>query len=136
MNAIDMNILVYALSEDEEQKALIAQRLPESLDPANTVLLWQVAVEFGAVMSRFARQNRISGPWEVAWRNARLQFPLALPQASSLERAGAIRATSGVSYWDSLILAACVDAGVTRFYTEDRRGRSVIEGVELVDPFA
>ena len=41
----------------------------------------------------------------------------------------------GVSFWDSMLYAACLDTGVTRLYSEDVPG-SAIPGLEIVNPFA
>lgn len=135
MNAIDTNILVYALSDDEPAKSLAAQQLLRSLQPTDTVLLWQVAVEFGAVVARLARQRRISTTEQDAWHMARSRFRLVLPEASCLELASGLRSRFGVSYWDSMIIAACLNAGVTTLYSEDRQSAPKIEGITIVDPF-
>ena len=39
------------------------------------------------------------------------------------------------SLWDALILAACVEAGVDTFYSEDLPGFDDFEGVRVVNPF-
>jgi predicted nucleic acid-binding protein len=41
-----------------------------------------------------------------------------------------------LSFWDALIIAACLEGGVTRLYSEDFTGNSRIEGLSLVNPFA
>ena len=40
-----------------------------------------------------------------------------------------------LSHWDSLLLAACADAGVTRLYSEDMQHGTDIDGVKIINPF-
>jgi len=40
-----------------------------------------------------------------------------------------------VSLWDALILAACVEAGVEVFYSEDLPGFDDLADVRIVNPF-
>jgi predicted nucleic acid-binding protein len=39
------------------------------------------------------------------------------------------------SLWDALILAACVEAGVNTFYSEDLPGFDDFDGPRVVNPF-
>jgi hypothetical protein len=41
----------------------------------------------------------------------------------------------GVSLWDALILAACVDAGVDVLYSEDVPAVETFETVRVINPF-
>jgi len=41
-----------------------------------------------------------------------------------------------MSYWDAMIVAACLEAGVTKLYSEDSFGYDNIDGLEIVNPFA
>jgi predicted nucleic acid-binding protein len=43
-----------------------------------------------------------------------------------------LRLTRGASLWDALILAACVEAGVATFYSEDLPGFDDLGGVRVV----
>jgi predicted nucleic acid-binding protein len=62
-------------------------------------------------------------------------FPLVVPSGSYVSRAWRLVADHQMSYWDAMLVAACVDAGVTRLYTEDVQGKPAIEGVEFINPF-
>lgn len=136
MNAIDTNVLVYAFDLDSQQKGTRALELITTLPVGDTVLLWQVACELSAVLTRIGpRAPNIADP-ERALIIVRARFPLVIPRDSVLDLAWRIRRDHQVSTWDALLIAACVDAGVTRLYTEDLQGKPVIEGVEIVSPFA
>jgi predicted nucleic acid-binding protein len=136
MIAVDTNVLVYAVDANETLKGPRAVALLEEIAPQQAILLWQVVCEFGAALSRrqAAGQFRIQVPEVVdAWLEI---FPLALPTRAVLSTAWRLQSQFQVSYWDAMLLAACRDAGVTRLYTEDLQSRPIIEGIEIVNPFA
>jgi predicted nucleic acid-binding protein len=60
---------------------------------------------------------------------------LALPSEAILDRAKGLQLTRGASFWDALILAACAEAGVEIFYSEDLPGFDDYEGVRVINPF-
>jgi predicted nucleic acid-binding protein len=41
-----------------------------------------------------------------------------------------------LSHWDSLLVAACQETGVTRLYSEDMQHGADYDGVKIVNPFA
>ncbi len=136
MIAVDTNILVYAVDANEPIKGPKAIELLRALQNQQAVLLWQVVCEFGAAITRrrIATDPPLGTPAVVsAWLDI---FPLALPSRAVVEHAWRLMTTHQMSYWDSMLLAACIDVGVTRLYTEDMQGRPSIEGIELVNPFA
>jgi predicted nucleic acid-binding protein len=47
-----------------------------------------------------------------------------------------LRARFSLSHWDSLLLAACKDAGVTTLYSEDMDAGTDYDGLTVVNPFA
>ncbi|MGH9371928.1 MAG: PIN domain-containing protein, partial [Vicinamibacterales bacterium] len=62
-------------------------------------------------------------------------LPLVLPSEGMLVRAKELHLTRGASFWDALILAACAEAGVEIFYSEDVPGFDDFDGVRVVNPF-
>lgn len=58
-----------------------------------------------------------------------------LPGWDVLDRAEGLLATHSLSFWDSMILAACLEAGVSRLYSEDLTTYPRINGLECVNPF-
>jgi predicted nucleic acid-binding protein len=51
-----------------------------------------------------------------------------------LSRAKSLHLRNHCSFWDAMIIAACMDCGVTRLYSEDLPGRT-FEGLVIVNPF-
>jgi predicted nucleic acid-binding protein len=45
-------------------------------------------------------------------------------------------ATHNLSFWDAMIVSACMETGITRLYTEDfDNSLNQATGVEMVNPF-
>jgi predicted nucleic acid-binding protein len=65
--------------------------------------------------------------------------PFSLPTREALIVAQRLHLESQWSFWDALIVGACVDcvdAGVTRLYLEILPGGPVPEGLAIINPFA
>lgn len=136
MIAVDTNVLVYAVDADEPTKGEKAAALLRGLDPAATILLWQVACEFGAVIDRRRRQGTVGVDARQAIDMWLGMYRLAVPTRAALDAAWRLMRESQVSYWDALLLGACVEAGVTTLYTEDSQSADAIQGIRLINPFA
>jgi predicted nucleic acid-binding protein len=142
MNAVDTNILIYSADSDEVKKGPVAVALLDRLanDATPTLLLWQVLCEFTAFAAK-ARQRAAparpsdAGAFEYV-RAIRDRFRLVLPGPAVSDLAIDIHLNDQVSIWDSMLLAACVEAGVTQLFTEDTQSRPTIRGVRVVNPFA
>lgn len=133
MNAVDTNVLFYAHDSRDAQKQAQANRLIAGL--TDGVLLWQVACEYLAASRKLAK---FGYRYDDAWQDLadlRAVWECKLPDWSVLDRADAYGAAHGLSWWDALIVAASVEAGVTRLYSEDLGGRAPIDAVEFINPF-
>lgn len=132
MNAVDTNVLIYAYDVRDAASHDKASRLIESL--RDGVTLWQVACEFIATSQRL-KQPSFTG--DIAWQRLgevmRLH-PLVTPTPRVLERARDLVRVHQLHFWDAMIHAACLDAGVKRLYSEDIPG-SAIPGLEIINPF-
>jgi predicted nucleic acid-binding protein len=63
-------------------------------------------------------------------------FPLIPPNAEILGRAQNLHLLHSISFWDSLILASCVEADVETLYSEDVPGHASLPGLRVINPFA
>ncbi len=63
-------------------------------------------------------------------------FRLVLPSPGVLDRARVLHVEQQWSFWDAMIVAACLDADVTRLYSEDLPGRAAPNELDIVNPFA
>ncbi|HUE87257.1 MAG TPA: hypothetical protein VMO26_14370 [Vicinamibacterales bacterium] len=62
-------------------------------------------------------------------------MPLVLPTDVVLSRAKDVHLVRRASFWDALILAACVEAGVEILYSEDLPGFDDLDGLRVINPF-
>ena len=111
-----------------------AQHLTTNL--SSGALLWQIACEFIAASRKLAPFGFTQAQ---AWREIErlsLVWTFILPSENVLTRAERLTATYNLSFWDAMIVAACLEGGVTRLYTEDfDDSLSKATGVEIINPF-
>ena len=131
---IDSNILVYMLDSTDLDKREVAVRLVNQLvDDENGCISFQVVQE---------TLNVITGKMGIAHETA-LEFmddtliPLWKidPKTELYLRALDVQARYGFSFYDSLIIAAALEAGCTRLYSEDMQHGQRIEGLTIQNPF-
>jgi predicted nucleic acid-binding protein len=133
MNAVDTNVLIYAHDPRDLRKQAIAVALIESLTDA--ALLWQVACEY---ISASRKLLPFGYSRDQAWldiRELRLVWAAELPNWDVMDRAKDVFNRYGLSYWDSMVVAACLETGVARLYSEDFSGQANLDGLEIVNPF-
>ncbi len=138
MNAVDTNVLLYSLDASEPTKRPIAQALLRDLRASSekTVLPWQVLCEATAQLRTWTAKKRISAEVAANYiQSFRGIFPIKSPRAVVFDHALELYERFSLSHWDSLLLAACADAGVTRLYSEDMQHGADIDGVKIINPF-
>jgi predicted nucleic acid-binding protein len=133
MNAVDTNVLIYARDPRDSDKQAAATALLSSL--TDGVLLWQVACEYVAASRKLEQfgYDRTQALADVA--DMREAWQTILPTWSVIDRATQLLRTYQLSFWDAMIIAACLEAGVTRLYSEDFDKSAQAEGVEIINPF-
>jgi predicted nucleic acid-binding protein len=133
MNAVDTNVLLYAHDPRDPSKQRAALEILATLDEG--ALLWQVACEF---LSASRKLEPMGYNREHAWSEVeRLQgiWSTVYPSRETLETAQRLLTRFSLSFWDAMILAACITGGVNKLYTEDFGGYPEVEGVRVVNPF-
>jgi predicted nucleic acid-binding protein len=139
MNAIDTNVLVYLVDDRESVKQAKADDLVHRLTmpPVSTILLWQVIAEFVACMRRWQAAGRLTAAEAEAYAQRMLGlFPLVLPNVHVVTESFHLTARHSLSHWDAMLLAACIEAGVTTLYSEDLTDAATYDTVTVVNPFA
>jgi predicted nucleic acid-binding protein len=139
MNAVDANVFVYAFDAYEPVKQAKAQQLLGRLRqvPAETVLLWQVAGELLNCLRRWEAKGRISAAdVEKDFHDVLAMFPLVLPTAQIFQISIDLFSRFSLQQWDSMLLAACKDAGIGVLYSEDFDHGTDYDGVSVVNPVA
>lgn len=132
MNAVDTNILLYIHDPRDPVKQTRAASLVRSL--TDGVLLWQVACEYLAASRKL---EPLGYSRAHAWqdlRDLRRVWTTLLPNWSILDDVERLQSLYSLSTWDAMVIAACLQGGVQRLYSEDFTGYPRIEGLELVNP--
>ena len=128
---IDTNIWVYAhLREPHDSRHSIALKLVSSL--TDGVISPQVTAEYYSVMLKAGRED--------AWIQENLSIILNYIQCQPqdmyvVRHSWEIRNHYGFSIWDSQILAAALQAGCAKLYTEDLQHGQEIEELVVINPF-
>ncbi|HEY3966181.1 MAG TPA: PIN domain-containing protein [Planctomycetaceae bacterium] len=140
MIAIDTNVYVYALDDDEPDKQAKAETLFQRLlagTGGSAVLMWQVAGELWSNLRKRESAGRIdAGDVEAHFRNFLTMFPIVVPTKRAIEGYFDLRSRFSLSHWDTMLLAACKEAGITVLYSEDLDPGTDYDGLRVVNPFA
>ncbi|WP_099241081.1 PIN domain-containing protein [Synechococcus sp. BDU 130192] len=132
MNAVDTNILIYVNDPRDPQKQVIAASLICSL--TDGVLIWQVACEYLAASRKLEPLGYDKAQAYQYIRDLQQVWYTALPNWNVIDRAEDLMNRFSLSHWDSMIVAACLEANIEILYTEDF-GYSAIDGLKIDNPF-
>ena len=132
---VDTNVLVYAEDRDAKTKHEVARDLLVRLwDAREGVLSVQVLQEFYVSVTRKLKKPVTSAKaldiieeyltWTVVENTGRL-----------LVEAIALQQRVQLSFWDSLIVQAAIEAGCDRLYSEDLTAGQKLGSVVVVNPF-
>jgi predicted nucleic acid-binding protein len=134
MNAIDTNVWLYAHDTRDPRKQAIAQHLTTSTRPL--ALPWQVGCEFVAASRKLASIGFTeSQAWAALTAMCGMADCILLPVADLWPETRALQGRYSLSFWDALLVAACVRGGVSTLYTEDIGAPRTIGSLSLVNPF-
>jgi predicted nucleic acid-binding protein len=133
MNAVDTNILIYVHDPRDPIKQARAAQLVASL--TDGVLVWQVACEFVAASRKLTAFGfTVAQAWREV-RKLRSVWTTKLPSWRVAERAEELMRQYHLSFWDAMTVAACLDSGITRLYSEDFDNSAAASGLTVIDPF-
>lgn len=137
MIAVDTNVLVYSVDPRDPSKQQKADALINRLiGSPNALLPWQVLVEFVNQVRFFYRSGIIAeADRDLAIQFGQALFPLALPTAKVMAHTLDLLRRHSLSYFDALLLGACIDAGIDILYTEDMGAPVQYDSVQLINPF-
>ena len=134
MNAVDTNVLIYTHDPRDSVKQNKAVALIASL--ADGALLWQVACEYVAASRKLEPYGLSRAQAMNDLRRLRNVWKPVAPSWAVMDRAETLMSSGSVSFWDALILAACVEGGVTRLFSEDfDDSLAATTGVQVINPF-
>jgi predicted nucleic acid-binding protein len=126
---LDTNVLVYAFSPNDRRK------------PVAEKLLLQGATVGVQTLNEFANvaAGKLGTPWPsvIVWLEA-IQKLCKTPVPLTIEvhrKAIRIAEIYGYHFYDSLMLAAALEASCTEFYSEDMQDGQQIGGMTIRNPF-
>lgn len=132
---LDTNILVYQASSQDQQKASVAEQLVIDAAKGMGAISYQVVQE---TMNTLLRKNLLPvGDDKAKLYLHNVLAPLCKVHFSPVLLASALDVRSRYKYgfYDSLIIAAALEAGCKVLYTEDLQDGQVIDGLCIVNPF-
>jgi predicted nucleic acid-binding protein len=132
----DTNIFIYAVDRSEPGKQAIADQLIRaSLDDANGVISYQVVQEFlNASLKKFA--STVHGADSFDYLREVFEPMLAVESSLALfDEALAIHIRYKLSWYDSLIVAAALEAKCDVLYTEDLQHGQRFGDLVVMNPF-
>ena len=133
---LDTNIAVYCFDstaprKQERAKDLVAHGASSGLG----VVSYQVLQEFCNVASN-ARRLSLSAERIMAYATQLLEpMNRVAPSTQLLAQALQIRADTAYAFYDSLIIAAALEAGCTTLYSEDMQHQQTVGRLRIVNPF-
>lgn len=133
---IDTNVFIYLFDETNDRKRTIADRIVKTaLETRTARISHQVVQETLNVMTR-----KLPSPMTAENAQRFLVQVLAplwqiMPNIALYRRGLDVQARYGFSFYDSLIIAAALESGCTRLYSEDLQHGQQIEGLTIENPF-
>ena len=133
---IDTNVFIYLFDETNDRKRNIADRIVKTaLETSTARISHQVVQETLNVVTR-----KLPSPMTAENAQRFLVQVLAplwqiMPNIALYRRGLDVQARYGFSFYDSLIIAAALESGCTRLYSEDLQHGQQIEGLIIENPF-
>lgn len=133
---LDTNIFVYSFDATEPVKQQTARQIVQAaMRTQRGVISTQVAQEFlNLALRKFAQPMTVSEAREYL-KTVLLPLCRHFPSAAFYDRALLLKEETGYSWYDTLIVAAAVEAGCTTLLSEDMQSGRVVKGVTIRNPF-
>lgn len=131
---LDTNVFVYLFDETDERKRRTAEVLVQrALEDGRGCISYQVVQETLNVLTRKLQ----AAAEDVGRLLDDVLMPLwrVNPTRTLYRRGLDLRTRYGFSFYDSLIVAAALEAGCKVLYSEDLQHGQRIDGVTVMDPF-
>lgn len=138
MNAdfLDTNIFVYLFDETDERRREIARRLVhEGIESGAACISFQVVQETLAVLT--GKLKKRATPSEARQFLAGVLVPLwrLMPSPALYSRGLELQERYSLSFYDALIIAAAIEGGCTRLWSEDMQDGLRVDRLTIRNPF-
>jgi predicted nucleic acid-binding protein len=133
---IDTNLFIYQLEASDESKSATADRIIcKGIETRNACISFQVVQECLNIILRKAEVS-LSTDEAKQYLDHVLAPLFRVPASLSLyRRALDLQTRYRYGFYDSLVIAAAIDAGCTRLYSENLQDGQRIEGLTVENPF-
>jgi predicted nucleic acid-binding protein len=133
---IDTNLFIYQLEASDESKSATADRIIcKGIETRNACISFQVVQECLNIILRKAEVS-LSTDEAKQYLDHVLAPLFRVPASLSLyRRALDLQTRYRYGFYDSLVIAAALDSGCTRLYSEDLQDGQRIEGLTIENPF-
>jgi predicted nucleic acid-binding protein len=133
---IDSNVFVYLFDETDDRKRKAAERIVDSaLQTHNASISFQVVQETLNVLTRnLPTPMSVEGAKDFL-RQVLVPLWRVSPSPALYDRALDLQSRYRYGFYDSLIIAAALDAGCTQLFSEDLQDGQQIEGLTIRNPF-
>ncbi len=133
---IDTNLFIYQLEALDERKSATADHIiRKGIETHNACISFQVVQECLNTALRKAEIPLSIGETKHYLDNVLAPLFRISASLSLYHRALDVQARYRYGFYDSLIVAAALDAGCTRLYSEDLQDGQRIEGLTIENPF-
>ncbi|MBA2692721.1 MAG: PIN domain-containing protein [Rubrobacter sp.] len=134
---VDANVLIYFHDDEEPEKQARAEEVIERESRAGTMILsTQVLQEFYSAATRKWREPlRVEEAERSVRRFIDISTVIQVDVAVILAAISRTRNMS-ISFWDALIVEAAIKGGAKKLLTEDFNDGEVVDGLEIMNPFA
>lgn len=133
---MDSNVFVYMFDDTDVVKRQVATDLIQGgLDRGSGVISFQVVQEVLNVVTRKLATPMTRDDAERFLDVVLVPLWRVMPSLRLYQRALDFQVRHRYSFYDSMIIAAALDAGCTRLYTEDLHSGQRIDGLTISNPF-
>jgi predicted nucleic acid-binding protein len=133
---IDTNLFIYQLEASEERKAATADRIiRKGIESHNACISFQVVQECLNTVLRKAEIPLSTDETRQYLDNVLAPLYRVSASLSLYRRALDLQTRYRYGFYDSLIIAAALDAGCTLLYSENLQDGQRIEGLTIENPY-
>lgn len=134
---LDSNVFIYLFDETDERRREIARRLVhDGLESGDSCISFQVVQETLAVLTGTLKKRAtpadarrfLGAILEPLWR--------VMPSPSLYERGLELQQRYALGFHDALIVAAALEGGCTRLWSEDMQDGLRVDRLTIRNPFA
>jgi predicted nucleic acid-binding protein len=132
----DSNVFIYLFDSTNPRKSAIADRLIEDALAANSgCISFQVVQETLRVITGKLARRATEDEAKSFLAHSLQPFWRVMPSGALYQRALALQTRWKFGFYDSLIVAAALEAGCKRLLSEDLQHGQRIEGLRIENPF-